>query len=180
VAFYVALTLDGSIFGVMHTPAAPKFELFLWTSSIRSSNFLRTKLNVRTFLRTSSNRTKKKNVLEFIWFLWNFPFFRKKSNFPGGPRAFGNTTREELQRCVSRMLVQFLHIQPGSLVPCSGLMTHSESSCMSGLAMGANDFAFFHGLLPLSHPLVLWAIAIPLGREPASRQAPPSVQYAPS
>jgi hypothetical protein len=29
VAFYVALTLDGSIFGVMHTPAAPKFELFL-------------------------------------------------------------------------------------------------------------------------------------------------------
>ncbi len=31
VAFYVA-TLDGSIFGVMHTPAAPKFELFLRTS----------------------------------------------------------------------------------------------------------------------------------------------------
>jgi undecaprenyl pyrophosphate synthase len=42
VAFYVA-TLDGSIFGVTHTPAAPKFELILRTSSIRSSNFLRTK-----------------------------------------------------------------------------------------------------------------------------------------
>jgi hypothetical protein len=37
VAFYVA-TLDGSIFGVTHTPAAPKFELFVRTSSIRSSN----------------------------------------------------------------------------------------------------------------------------------------------
>ncbi len=40
-AFYVA-TLDGSIFGVTHTPVAPKFELFLRTSLIRSSNFLRT------------------------------------------------------------------------------------------------------------------------------------------
>jgi hypothetical protein len=43
VAFYVLPTLDGSIFGVMHTPAAPKFELFLRTSSIRSLNFLQTK-----------------------------------------------------------------------------------------------------------------------------------------
>jgi hypothetical protein len=43
VAFYVALTLDGSIFGVTLTPAAPKFELFLRTSSIRSSSFLQTK-----------------------------------------------------------------------------------------------------------------------------------------
>jgi hypothetical protein len=41
VAFYVAM-LDGSIFGVMHMPAMPKFELFLRTSSIRSLNFLRT------------------------------------------------------------------------------------------------------------------------------------------
>jgi hypothetical protein len=75
VAFYVAPTLDGSIFGVTHMPAAPKFKLFLRTSSIRSSNFLRTKFKeVRRKssnilfeeLRTFSNRTKKKNVLEFI------------------------------------------------------------------------------------------------------------------
>jgi hypothetical protein len=46
VAFSVAM-LDGSIFGVMHTPATPKFE----------------------FLRTFSNHAKKKNVLEFIQFL---------------------------------------------------------------------------------------------------------------
>jgi hypothetical protein len=39
VAFYVA-TLDGSIFGVTHMPAAPKFKLFVRTSLIRSSNFL--------------------------------------------------------------------------------------------------------------------------------------------
>jgi hypothetical protein len=94
VAFYVA-TLDGSIFGVTHTPAAPKFELFVRTSSIRSSNFLRTKFEeVRRKssnmlfeeLRTFSNRTKKKNVLEFIRFLPNFPIFRKKKRtFPEVP-----------------------------------------------------------------------------------------------
>jgi hypothetical protein len=78
VAFYVMPMLDGSIFGVTHMPAVPKFELFLRTSSIRSSNFLRTKfeevrrslkksLNILfEELRTFSNRTKKKNVLEFI------------------------------------------------------------------------------------------------------------------
>jgi hypothetical protein len=94
VAFDVA-TLDGSIFGVTHTPAAPKFELFVRTSSIRSSNFLRTKFEeVRRKssnmlfeeLRTFSNRTKKKNVLEFIRFLPNFPIFRKKKRtFPEVP-----------------------------------------------------------------------------------------------
>ncbi len=131
---------------------------------------------------------KRKTFWNLFDFCEIFHFFEKNRTFPEVlghleiqlEKNYKDTTREELQRCVSRMLVQFLHIQPGSLVPCSGLMTHSESSCMSGLAMGANDFAFFHGLLPLSHPLVLWAIAIPLGREPASRQAPPSVQYAPS
>jgi hypothetical protein len=72
---FLCCELDGSIFGVTHTPAAPKFELFLRTSSIRSSNFLQTKFEeVRRKssnilfeeLRTFSNRTKKKNVLELI------------------------------------------------------------------------------------------------------------------
>jgi hypothetical protein len=71
VAFYV-VTLDGSIFRVTHTPAAPKFKLFVQTSSIRSSNFLRTKFEE---LRTFSNCAKKKNVLEFIRFLPNFQIF---------------------------------------------------------------------------------------------------------
>jgi hypothetical protein len=109
-------------------------------------------------------------------------------------RVFGNTTREELQRCVSRMLVQCIHIQPGSLVPCSGLMTHSqpESSCTkaSGHAVWLTPavawqweqmtllFSMACCLYPT--PLVLWAIAIPLGQEPASRQALPSARTAPA
>jgi hypothetical protein len=33
-------------------------------------------------LQTFSNRAKKKNVMEFIQFLPNFPIFRKKRTFP--------------------------------------------------------------------------------------------------
>jgi hypothetical protein len=59
---------------------------FLWTFFDFSSNFLQTKfekvqrksLNILfEELQTFLNRAKKKNVLEFIQFLWNFLFFQK-------------------------------------------------------------------------------------------------------
>ncbi len=82
VAFSV-VTLDGSIFGVTHMPAAPKFKLFLRTSLRTSSNFLRNCFELASNkvwtkfeevrrkswnvlfeeLRTFSNRAKKKNFL---------------------------------------------------------------------------------------------------------------------
>jgi hypothetical protein len=69
---YVA-TRDGSIFGVTHTPAAPKFELFLRTSSIRSSNFvLRIVRKTKTFW----------NVFDFCEI---FRFSKKKRTFPEVP-----------------------------------------------------------------------------------------------
>jgi hypothetical protein len=89
VAFYVT-TLNGSIFGVMHTPATPKFELFLWTSSITSSNFLQTKFeevwrkspcseNFKLF-RIVQKRKTFCNLFDFV----KFSIFLKKT-FPGGP-----------------------------------------------------------------------------------------------
>jgi hypothetical protein len=94
VAFYVT-TLDGSIFGVTHTPVAPKFELFFRTSSIRSSNFLRTKFEQvrRKFELLSSNffesYKKEKHFGIYLIFVKFSFFFRKKMNFPGGP-CFGS------------------------------------------------------------------------------------------
>jgi hypothetical protein len=91
VAFYVAPTLDGSIFGVTHTPAAPKFELFLRTSSIRSSNFLRTKFEevrrkVRTFCSKNFELFRIVRKRKTFWNLFNFceifHFFEKNRTFP--------------------------------------------------------------------------------------------------
>jgi hypothetical protein len=98
VAFYVAPTLDGSIFGVTHTPAAPKFELFLRTSSIRSSNFLRTKFEeVRRKVRTFCSKNfelfrivrKRKTFWNLFDFCEIFRFFEKNRTFPEVPSCDG-------------------------------------------------------------------------------------------
>jgi hypothetical protein len=64
-------------------------------------------------LRTFSNRTKKKNVLEFIWFLWNFPFFSKKNRtFPEVPADYSIEQQKMNHAChtfcdISKMAVSF-------------------------------------------------------------------------
>jgi hypothetical protein len=59
-----------------------EFELFLQSSFELCSNFVQTFLQKKfellfEELQTFSNRAKKKNVLEFIRFLPNFPIFQK-------------------------------------------------------------------------------------------------------
>jgi hypothetical protein len=92
VAFYVTPTPDGSIFGVMHMPAAPKFELFLREkTSIRSSNFLQTKFEevqrkVRTFCSKNFELFRIVRKRKTFWNLFDFceifRFFEKNRTFP--------------------------------------------------------------------------------------------------
>jgi hypothetical protein len=114
VAFYVVPMLDGSIFGVTHTPAAPKFELFLRTSSIRSSKKFEEK--VQTFCSKNFELFRIVRKRKMFWNLFDFceifRFFKKNRTFPEVPADYSIEQQKMNHAChtfcdISKMAVSF-------------------------------------------------------------------------